>query len=93
MRSAGVRLVQQQFNVTLAEFYLKFNCVTRKSVLPHRKHSVSITKNNLHIVVSNNHCLLYPSYEAHERTAEGLNITARSANSKHGAWKRLYKER
>jgi len=47
MRSAGVRLVQQQFNVTLAEFYLKFNCVTRKSVLPHRKHSVSITKNNL----------------------------------------------
>lgn len=46
-RSADVRLVQQQFKVMPAEFYLKFSCVTRKSVLLHRKQSVSITNTNL----------------------------------------------
>lgn len=47
MRSACVRLAEQQFKVTFPEFYLKFNCVTRKSVLPRRKHSVYMTKTNL----------------------------------------------
>jgi len=43
-------------------------------------------------VVSSNHFLLYASYEAHKHTAEGLNITARSANSKQRALESLHKE-